>query len=103
MNFESELKNGKFTIGQCIKCDKVIWPPNESCSNCFGKLVWRQVKEPGIIIECSSVDGRAFAMAEFEGVIRILGATSENMKPGQKVKITSCGYDQSPKYTFAPT
>lgn len=101
MNFESELKKGRFAVGECTKCHRVSWPPRESCGNCFGELVWRQVKEPGIIIECSAIDGKAFAMVEFEGMIRILGYTSEkDLKPGQKVKITSCGFDQTPKFTF---
>lgn len=102
MSFESELKKGRFTVGQCTKCSRVSWPPSESCSNCFGELLQRPVKEPGIIIECSAIDGKAFAMAEFEGVIRILGSISEkNLEPGNKVKITSCSYDQTPKFTFA--
>ncbi len=101
MNFESELKKGRFTVGECVKCHRVSWPPSESCSNCFGELVWRQVKDPGIIIECSATDGKAFAMVEFEGKIRILGTIPEkNLEPGQKVKITGCGFDQTPKFTF---
>ena len=101
MNFESELKNGRFTVGECAKCHGVSWPPSESCSNCFGELVWRQVREPGIIIECSAIGGKAFAMVEFEGKIRILGTIPEkNLEPGQKVKITGCGFDQTPKFTF---
>jgi uncharacterized OB-fold protein len=104
MNFESELKKGRFVVGECTKCNRMSWPPNESCSKCFGELVWRQVKEPGIIIECSAIDDKVLAMAEFEGVIRILGSTSEkNLEPGQKVKIANCGFDQTPKFTFAST
>lgn len=104
MNFESELKKGRFVVGECTKCHRTSWPPNESCSKCFGELVWRQVKEPGIIVECSTIDDKVFAMAEFEGMIRVLGSTSEkNLEPGQKVKIANCGFDQTPRFTFAST
>lgn len=102
MSFESELKKGRFTVGQCTKCNRVSWPPSESCSNCFSELVQRPVKEPGIIIESSAINGKVFAMAEFEGVIRILGSIPEkNLEPGHKVKITRCGFDQTPEFTFA--
>lgn len=100
--FETELKNGRFLVGQCIKCNKVTWPPNDFCSFCFGELRWRQIKEPGILIEYSAKDGKQFCLAEFEESIRVMGtiSSSNDIKTGQKVRITSCGFDRSPKFTF---
>ncbi len=101
--FESELKKGKFVVGECSKCQKITWPPNDFCSNCFGSLSWRSVKEPGIVVEYSSKDGRIFCMAEFEGAIRVMGTISGNadLNPGQKIRIASCSFDEYPKITFA--
>ena len=102
MSFESELKNGRFSIGECTKCQKVIWPPNDFCNNCFGTLKWRPVKEPGILLEYSSKDGMPFAMIGFERVIKVLGTVSGTPKIGQRVKVASCGFDDSPKFSFIP-
>jgi hypothetical protein len=102
MSFESELKNGRFVVGECSKCQRITWPPNDFCSSCFGKLSWRRVREPGIIIEHSSKDGKRFCIVEFEGIIRVIGSipNDSNPKPGQKVKISSCGFTDSPKFSF---
>lgn len=102
MIFESELKKGKFLVGECTKCKKVTWPPNDFCSTCFGNLNWRQVKEPGIVIEYSSKDGKVFCLAEFEGVIRVLGVLLGTPKIGQRVRIGGCGFEDMPKFSFIP-
>lgn len=102
--FESELKKGRFVVGECSKCQKTTWPPNDFCAHCFGGLVWRDVKEPGIVVEYSSKDGKVFCIAEFENSIRVMGAILGNTdpKPGQRIRVTSCSFDGSPKFTFAP-
>ena len=101
MSFESELKKGKFSIGECHKCQKVTWPPNDFCSNCFVELTWRQVKEPGTILEYSANQDKFIVMVEFENTIRVLGTVSATPKVGQKVRIASCGFDGVPKFSFA--
>jgi uncharacterized OB-fold protein len=100
--FESELKNGRFVVGECTKCQKIAWPPNDFCSRCFGNLSWRNVKEPGILVEYSARNDEIFCIVEFENTIRIMGTISNNMhlKPGQKIKILSCGFEDSPKLRF---
>jgi hypothetical protein len=100
--FEDELKKGKFVVGQCLKCQKISWPPNDFCSHCFGSLSWRSVIEPGILVEYSMLDGKLFCIAEFENTIRIMGIFSGNTtpKPGQKVRIVRCTFDGAPKITF---
>lgn len=102
MSFESELKQGRFSIGECKKCQRITWPPNDFCSNCFEKIDWRRVKEPGIVLEHSSNDDKAFALVEFEGMIKVLGVISGTPKIGQRVKIAECGFDGSPKFLFTP-
>ena len=100
--FESELKKGRFVVGQCTKCQKTMWPPNDFCGFCFGVLSWRAIKEPGVLVEYSAKDGKIFAMAEFEGSIRVMGiiANDIDLKPGQKIRVASCGFDAMPKFTF---
>ncbi|NDB63740.1 MAG: hypothetical protein EB150_05390 [Nitrososphaeria archaeon] len=100
LNFESELKQGRFTVGKCTKCHNTNWPPSEYCSKCFGELSYSPVKEPGIVIEWSSKDGQTFGIVEFEG-IRVMGAIQGTPKQGQKAKITNCTFDGSPKFTFS--
>ncbi|HSA97764.1 MAG TPA: zinc ribbon domain-containing protein [Candidatus Nitrosotenuis sp.] len=101
--FETELKNGRLVIPECPKCQKTVWPPIESCTQCFGNVVWRTVNDPGTLIEYSSKDGRMFCVAEFEK-IRIMGALDCDKAPiiGQKIRISSCGFDGSPRFTFVP-
>jgi uncharacterized OB-fold protein len=100
-SFESELRKGRFVVYQCTKCGKIMWPPSDSCSSCFGNVLVRDVQNSGTIIECSAKDGRKFCIAEFEGV-RIMGTiSSPDPKPGQKIKIASCGFDKQPWFRFS--
>ncbi len=99
--FETELKNGRFVVSECPKCQKVIWPPSEFCTQCFGNTVWRTANESGTLVEYSSKDGKMFCMAEFEN-IRIMGLLNHaNPQVGQKIKISSCGFDKSPQFVFS--
>lgn len=102
MIFESELKKGKFSVGECAKCQKITWPPNDFCSTCFCNLNWRQVREPGTIIEYSAKDGKTFCLAEFEGVIRVLGIVSGTPKVGQQIRVIGCDFDGIAKFSFVP-
>ncbi len=100
--FESELKKGRFVVCQCTNCGKITWPPNDSCSSCFGNVSIRDVQNSGIIIECSSKDGKKFCIGEFEGVIRIMGTVSGPIpNPGQKIRIDRCGFDKGPWFMFS--
>lgn len=100
--FESELKKGRFVVCQCTNCNRITWPPNDSCSSCFGNVFVRGVQNSGIIIECSAKDGKKFCIAEFEGTIRIIGTVSDpDPKPGQKVRIADCGFNKEPWYAFS--
>jgi uncharacterized OB-fold protein len=100
--FESELKKGRFVVGECPKCHKLCWPPNDFCSNCFEELSWRDANRHGILVEYSKKDDKMFGIIEFEKTIRIMGVISNGnlLKPGQNVTILSCGYDGSPKFVF---
>lgn len=101
--FEAELKNGRFVIPECPRCQKAIWPPSEFCTQCFGNVIWRTVNDSGILVEYSSKDGKMFCIAEFEDSIRIMGTLNCDKTPivGQKIKVSSCGFDKSPKFTFS--
>ncbi len=100
--FEAELKNGRFVISECPRCQKTIWPPSEFCTHCFGNTVWRTIIEPGTLVEYSSKDGKTFCIAEFEDSIRVMGSLdSKTPSVGQKIRISSCGFDKSPQFTFS--
>jgi len=101
LNFESELRHGRFVIGKCTKCHNTNWPPSEYCSKCFGELSYNLVKEPGTIIEWSSKNGQIFGIVEFEEMVRVIGIIQGVPKPGQRAKIASCTFDNSPKFTFS--
>lgn len=101
--FESELKNGKFVCSECIKCNKLVWPPSDFCSNCFAKVQWRQVSTTATLVEFSKKDDTIFCIAEFEGTIRIMGsleAKSEVISIGQELELTKCDYDGTEKFVF---
>ncbi|MEM3006796.1 MAG: zinc ribbon domain-containing protein [Candidatus Nitrosotenuis sp.] len=102
--FEKELRNGRFLVGYCPKCNKITWPPNDFCNLCFGDLLWRQLNELGTLIEYSTKDGKQFCIAEFEGVVRVIGTISNTaaLKPGQKVRLASCSFDDAPRFIFEP-
>lgn len=100
MIFESELEKGKFSVGECAKCQKTTWPPNDFCSTCFGSLNWRQVKQPGIVIEYSAKDDKTFCLAEFEGAIRVMGVILSTPKIGQRIRVADCGFDGLAKFSF---
>jgi uncharacterized OB-fold protein len=51
--FETELKAGNFVTSECIKCNKIIWPPSDYCDNCFNDVNWRKVSPNGKLIEWS--------------------------------------------------
>jgi hypothetical protein len=105
LSFESELKQGRFIVGECTKCHKINWPPSQYCNNCFGELKTRPIREPGILLEWSSKDDKIFGIVEFEKSIRVIGVISQSSvhKPGETMRIVSCGFDGTPKFTFAST
>jgi uncharacterized OB-fold protein len=90
-------------VGECTKCHKISWPPSQFCNGCFGELAQRPIKQPGILLEWSSKDGKVFGIVQFENTIRVIGqitGTTNNTK-GQAMKVASCSYDQAPKFIFA--
>lgn len=100
--FESELKKGRFLVGECPKCNKITWPPSNFCSICFGDLSWRPIKETGTLVEFSKKDDKTFAIVEFEENIRVIGTISDSqtLTPGKTVRLIGCSLDKSPKFTF---
>ena len=100
--FESELEKGNFMIPECLKCNDVVWPPSDYCSNCFGKISWRKSDGVGTILEFSKNNDAYFCLVEFEKKIRILGTLEKNSSPPEiqkKVKIKKCKMDEK-NYNF---
>ena len=92
MNFESELKKGNFTIAECTRCKKIVWPPSEFCNQCFKEVSWRKGSYEGTIIELSKQNENYFCLVEIENTIKIIGKVSSGIPNiGQHVKIERCG------------
>ena len=91
MNFESELSNGEFCIPECTECKKIIWPPSEFCSYCFGDMCLKKGDFEGKIIEFSRQKDHFFCIVEFENTIRIMAKMAKIPEIGQRVKISNCG------------
>jgi uncharacterized OB-fold protein len=100
------LKEGKLRIPICLNCDSMIWPPANTCSNCYsGKIRMIKLESKGRLIEhCSSFIGSTeIGLVEIAG-IRLIGILREgNLKPGSTVKLIKCGLDKdnSPYYEFS--
>jgi uncharacterized OB-fold protein len=91
MNFETRLSNGEFCIPECEKCKKIVWPPAEFCSYCFGTVSLKEGEVEGKIIEFSRQDKQYFCMVEFYGAVRVMADISKTPEIGQIVKILKCG------------
>ena len=92
MNFESELKNGKFVLSECSECDKIVWPPSEFCDKCLKKTKWKKSSQKGEIIEFSKQENKIFCVVQMDKSIRIIGEIiSGNPNVGKSVLIASCG------------
>jgi len=91
MSFESELSKGKFTIPECTECKKIVWPPAEFCSNCFGQTRLKKGVFEGKIVEFSKQNDTYFCLVEFENTIKIMAKMLETPKINQMVKISKCG------------
>jgi len=101
--FENGLKNDKFVCSQCLKCNKLVWPPSDFCNACFGKVIWRQVSRRGKLIEFSKKNNTIFCIAEFENIIRIMGELEIGLKKpeiGQDLELIKCDYEGKEKFFF---
>ena len=93
MSFESRLSKGEFCIPECSECKKIVWPPSEVCSHCFGNVRLKEGDFEGKIIEFSRQNDHYFCMVEFESAVRIMAKISVTPEIGKSVKISKCGID----------
>ncbi|HJM78993.1 MAG TPA: hypothetical protein QF656_00425 [Nitrosopumilus sp.] len=91
MNFEEELRKGKFTIPECLSCKKIIWPPTEFCDVCNSETHLKTGQFTGKIIEFSKQNEEYFCIVEFADSFRLMAKMKSNPKKGQIVKISECG------------
>lgn len=91
MSFETELSKGIFCIPRCSDCEKIVWPPVEFCSYCFGKVQLQKGEFEGKVIEFSKQGEDHFCIVEFENTIRIIAKMKQIPKIDQKVRISNCG------------
>jgi len=102
--FENELKKGNFVVSECKKCKKIVWPPNDYCNNCFGNVTWKKIFGNWKLIEFSKNENNIFCLAEFQGMIRIMGTLKTNSNQpiiGQKLMLETCSYDNEKKFVFS--
>ncbi len=99
MSFESELTAGKFCIPECIECKKIVWPPSEFCSYCFGDVHLKKGDFKGKIIEFSRQNDHFFCMVEFEDTVRVMTKMAKTPEIGQSVRISNCGMNNG-EYFF---
>jgi len=101
--FKSELKKGNFVCSECVKCNKLVWPPSDFCNRCFHDVIWRQVSVNGRLVEFSEKDSNIFCIGEFENTIRVMGTLKANVgdiKIGQEIKLAKCGFNGHEKFIF---
>ncbi len=93
MSFDSELAKGVFTLPQCDRCKKTVWPPSEFCDHCFGHVVLKKGDFEGRIKEFSRQNEQYFCVVEIEKTVRIMAKIPTVPQIGQSVKITKCGIE----------
>lgn len=101
--FESELKNGRFVCSECVKCNKLVWPPSNFCNSCFSKVRWRQVSTTAVLVEFSKKNDTVFCIAEFEGIIRVMGSLEADEKEliiGKELQLAKCDYNGTERFIF---
>ncbi|MHA7733920.1 hypothetical protein [Nitrosopumilus sp. S6] len=98
MSFESELSKGNFLIPECTICQKIVWPPEEFCTQCMGKTSLKSGNFQGKIIEFSQQNEDYFCIVEIEKSFRLMAKMSTEPRIGQIVKITKCGIDEKNYY-----
>jgi len=92
LSFESEIKKGNFVVTECTLCNKIMWPYSEFCNNCFNRTTIRNAKKEGKILEYSKHQEKYFAMAEFEGIMRLFGEIIAGIPAsGKTVRLEECG------------
>lgn len=94
MSFETELEKGIFSIPQCEKCNKIVWPPSEFCDECFGNIILKKGDFEGKIVEFSKQNEDYFCLVEIENSFKIMAKKTTIPQVGQSVKISKCGISE---------
>ena len=94
MSFESELEKGIFSIPQCKKCSKIVWPPSEFCDECFGNVILKKGNFEGKIVEFSKQNEDYFCLVEIENSFKIMAKKTTMPQIDQSVKISKCGISE---------
>ena len=100
--FEKELSHGNFVVSECVRCNEVVWPSSNFCNICHNMTEWRSIDNIGTIIEFSKRNDEFFGLIEIEQNLRIMGKIISKKTPeiNQKVALTKCTFDQTPKFIF---
>ena len=100
--FENELKNGNFTVTECIDCKQIVWPTSDFCNICHNHTHWRNANDTGKIIEFSKKNDEYFGLIEIEKNFRIMGKilTEKTPKINEIVELKECSFEQIPRFIF---
>ena len=91
MSFEENLSKGKFLIPKCTQCKKIVWPPSDYCSHCFGKIELKKQDFEAKIVEFSKKNDDYFCIVEIENSFRIIAKFNQIPTIGKNVSISKCG------------
>ena len=74
--FENELKNGNFTVTECIDCKQIVWPTSDFCNICHNHTHWRNANDTGKIIEFSKKNDEYFSEYAFPNRLKTISGFS---------------------------
>lgn len=102
--FKENLQKNNFVCSFCQKCDKLVWPPSDYCSSCFGQTMWRPLNRTAKLIEIVKKNNDCICLVEFESGIRIMGILhkGENSKPGDVLNLVKCNYSNTEEFILEP-
>ncbi len=91
MSFEERLGSGEFLIPKCSQCERIVWPPSEYCSSCFGKVGLERLDFEARIVEFSRENDKYFCIVEIERSFKIIAKADRILLAGEIVSISKCG------------
>jgi uncharacterized OB-fold protein len=106
--FINYLKENKFVVPYCYRCNAPAWPPVDCCYRCMSKVKLKRTKIlEGHLIEYTVSyrlsKPKVFGVIEIDG-IKLIGSVNSSVAPypGMFLRMKSCGVsnDGTPYYDF---
>lgn len=106
--FLNYLKDSKFVVPYCDRCNAPAWPPVDCCFTCMSKVKLKSTKSlKGHLIEYTTSyhlsKPLVFGIIEIDG-IKLVGSVHSSVAPhvGMILKMRNCGISDNgtPYYEF---